>query len=136
MIKKILLILILCISPCYARDYKDLTVTLVRVYDGDTIIVKVDNVPDVFEEISVRIHGVDCPEIRSKNVKIRELAIQARTFTQEQLVNKKIVLKNIRRDKYFRLLADIDGKDGSLSQSLIQSGLGVPYFGGKKTKWK
>ena len=48
---------------------------------------------------------------------------------------KRIELRPLRRDKYFRVLADVyvDGK--SLSQSLIKAGLGREYHGGKKGSW-
>jgi len=46
-----------------------------------------------------------------------------------------IKLTNLRRDKYFRLLAEvsIDGED--LGYSLIKNDLARPYDGGKKIGW-
>jgi len=47
---------------------------------------------------------------------------------------KVIILENIHRGKYFRIITDvyIDGKN--LAESLIEAGLGVPYYGKTKTK--
>lgn len=135
MIRKIILTFLLLSSPLYARTYKDLKVTLVRVYDGDTIVVKIDEAPDVFCQMSVRIYGIDCPEMRSKSKKERALAQKAKMFTESKLVEKSIVLRNVRRDKYFRLLADIEVKDGDLGTLILNEGLGKPYFGKKKETW-
>ena len=46
-----------------------------------------------------------------------------------------IELVNLRRDKYFRLLAEVsvDGKD--LGYSLIENNLARSYDGGKKIDW-
>ena len=40
---------------------------VIKVYDGDTITVAgyVKNNPQLFK-FSVRLHGIDCPEIKSK----------------------------------------------------------------------
>jgi endonuclease YncB( thermonuclease family) len=46
---------------------------------------------------------------------------------------KRIELVDLRRDKYFRVLAGIraDGRD--VARQLIEAGLAVPYAGGTKT---
>ena len=52
------------------------------------------------------------------------------------LIEGKIVeLRNMRRDKYYRILAEVyvDGK--SLAQHLLDKGLAVPYDGGAKISW-
>ena len=42
-------------------------VKYVRNYDGDTVKVNIPEIPRLFgEEISVRIRGIDTPEIRER----------------------------------------------------------------------
>jgi micrococcal nuclease len=49
---------------------------------------------------------------------------------------KQIELVDMRRDKYFRILAGIRADGQDLAQMLIKAGLAVPYDGGTKTaKW-
>ena len=62
------------------------------------------------------------------------LARKAQAFTQGILEEaKQVELVDMRRDKYFRVLAGIraDGRD--IARQLIEAGLAVPYNGGTKT---
>jgi len=114
-----------------------LITSVVHVYDGDTFQVSVDTWPRIVgEKLSVRIYGIDTPEINSTNPKVKFLAIEARDFVRGKLLNaRQIELRDIKRDKYFRIDATVfvDGED--LGQSLIVLGLAKQYFGGQKPKW-
>lgn len=48
---------------------------------------------------------------------------------------KQIKLKNIGRDKYFRILAEVWADDVSLSKAMLDAGLAKPYDGGTKEVW-
>jgi len=64
------------------------------------------------------------------------LALKAKQFAVEQLRNaEQIELINMRRGKYFLILADVyvDGRD--LGKLLIEEGLAKLYDGGTKNKW-
>lgn len=108
---------------------------LVNVYDGDTFRVDIDSYPPIVgKNISIRIYGIDTPEIRG--TRTIELARHAKLKARSMLKNAKVIeLRNMRRGKYFRIIAEvwIDGKD--LGQYLIDEGLAKPYFGGKRPKW-
>jgi endonuclease YncB( thermonuclease family) len=110
-------------------------VTVVSVHDGDTFTVLIPDWPGVVSKIPVRVYGIDTPELRGKCPLESQKASLARTFTKLFLVGNKVTLKNIRRDKYFRLLADAYVGTKSLSDELIAIGLAVPYFGGKQNAW-
>lgn len=94
--------------------------------------------PPFGNQIPIPIAGVDTPEIREKCPREVQLAQQAKTLTTELLREaKSIELSNLRRDKYFRVLATVvaDGKD--VGQTLIGAGLAVPYGGGMRTaRWR
>lgn len=103
---------------------------IVSCTDGDTFRIAVDTWPAFFgQSIPVRVRGVNCPELRSRYLPIRTAAIGAKNFTNELLFNaSEVVLLNVQRGKYFRLVADvqIDGRD--LKSLLINAGHGVPTF--------
>ena len=107
------------------------------VYDGDTFSVSINQWPAIIgKNISVRLKGVDTPEMKGACYQEILKAREAKKFTVQRLRNaKKVELKNMSRDKYFRIDADvfIDGKD--LAQELINSRLGVVYSGGIKMDW-
>lgn len=107
---------------------KVLVSRVVSVFDGDTFRCDIDTWPKLFGwRIPIRIRGIDCPERRSKYQPIAERALLARDFTKTALINaKRIELIDVKRGKYFRLIADvnIDGQD--LASALLQHGLAVP----------
>lgn len=132
------LLVLFFIIPVQASDqtYGNIVISrLVSVYDGDTFRADIDSFPAIVgQSIPIRIYGIDTPEIRGTRTK--ELADKAKRFTQSALKKaKQIELRNMRRGKYFRILAEvwIDGKN--LGKLLIQQGLAKPYFGGKRPKW-
>ena len=118
--------------------YGDVTVSEVTsIYDGDTFRVNIKDWPRVVGyHMPVRVSGIDAPEMKGKCPKEIALARKAKQAVVAMLRDgKKIELRNLRRDKYFRLLADVyvDGK--SLSETLLQAGLAYAYEGGKKKSW-
>jgi len=118
--------------------YGDVEVTdIVSVYDGDTFTISVDGWPPIVgQKISVRVLGVDTPEMRDKRREIKLLAIAAKDFTSTKLKRAgKIELLNMTRDKYFRILADVEVDGNNLGELLIEKGLAKPYDGGTKVKW-
>ena len=107
------------------------------IYDADTFRVNIKGWPDVVgQRMSVRVLGVDAPEIRGKCELEKKAARRAKQFTVQKLLSaKKIELRDIQRGKYFRLLANVyvDGK--SLAQALIREKHARKYDGGKRKGW-
>jgi len=96
-------------------------IELIKVIDGDTIIVKING-----EEKSVRLIGIDTPE---KNECFEK---EATRKAKELMENKKIKLEadNTQddKDKYDRLLRYIYLEDGTLiNKKLIEEGFGTEY---------
>ena len=131
------------LHPATARaadnpSYGNVTVTEVTsIYDADTFRVDIRQWPAVAgSRIAVRVKGIDAPEMQGKCAREKELARTAKQTTVAMLrAGKKIELRNLQRDKYFRLLADVyvDGK--SLAATLLKAGLAYPYGGGTKKSW-
>lgn len=111
-------------------------VEYVRNYDADTITFNIPNVhPLIGEKISIRVAGVDAPEMNSKSTCEKETSRNAKRLVANLMKNaKKIDLLNVEKDKYFRILADvsIDGKD--LKALLLKNHLAYEYHGGTKEK--
>lgn len=133
---KILLCLFALICYSYSAEYSDniTNFTIIKVRDGDTFVINIENVPDVFgKEIAVRIRGIDTPELNDKREEIKSIAIKAKEELEKLLLNaKKITLYNLGRDKYFRLLASVKVGNVDVADYLIKRGLAKKYDGGKK----
>ena len=88
------------------------------------------------ERIPVRLLGVDTPEIKGKCDSEKVTARAAKQFTVQALRSAKTIeLRNMQRDKYFRILTDVylDGKN--LADGLIKAGHARVYDGGKRLGW-
>ena len=136
LVKKVLFLFLFFTFNAHSQGNVSVT-KVISVYDGDTFRVDIDELSDIVgKNIAIRILGIDTPEIKGQCQKEKELAIKARDFTRHYLNNaSSIQLSNLKRDKYFRLLADvyIDGK--SLAAALLANNLAVRYSGNKKSNW-
>ena len=121
-----------------APEYGTVIVSkVISVYDGDTFRVDIDSLPPIVgKNISIRLNGVDTPEIRGKCKYEKDLAIKARDFVRNKLANaKEIKLNNLQRGKYFRVVANVIVDGVSLEQELLDNELAYNYTGGKKSSW-
>jgi len=125
-------------------EYKD-TVTfvfpiqygkVVKVYDGDsiTIAAKFPNTDGPIYRFSVRLDGIDTPEIRGKTQAEKELAKNVRDLLHEMIYGKIVELRNVSNEKYGRILADVYLGDLHINQWLVSENLAVSYDGGKKQR--
>jgi endonuclease YncB( thermonuclease family) len=108
---------------------------VVSVYDGDTIHIAgfVINNPQLFK-FSVRLNGIDCPEMKSgKSLDKTEhaVAVMAKSFLSE-MNNKIVTLRNVDLDKYGRLLADVYFQERHLNKEMIDKRFAVKYDGRTK----
>jgi|SaaInlStandDraft_2_1057019.scaffolds.fasta_scaffold108887_2 micrococcal nuclease len=110
---------------------------VVRVVDGDSLVLRARIWLGQRVETQVRINGVDTPELRGKCDHERRLAKAARTFVLEHLANGGVHLHDIHYGKYAgRVVARVvlaDGRD--LAKALIKAGLGRAYTGGRRRPW-
>lgn len=108
---------------------------VVSVYDGDTFTLAVWNQEiQKWTKWPVRVAGIDCPELRTKNTNEKTIALKAKAFVESVILKKHVQLKNVSREKYGRILADIhiENHKKSLNQMLIERRLAVAYDGGTK----
>jgi len=117
------------------RDYGTLApVIFHRCYDGDTCTFTLPGVHPLFgQAISIRLNGVDTPEMRGKCAQEKSLAKTAKIFVNDKLSQAKVIeLRRVQRGKYFRIVADIWIDGEYLGQQLVKNNLGVLYGGGTK----
>lgn len=110
---------------------------IVRVVDGDTILVMARPWPQQLVEVYVRLRGIDAPELKSPCAATRDAGRQARIALDTLLRDQsEIRLTRISGDKYFgRVLADILFTDGrNPAQEMLSAGYATPYEGGRKSK--
>lgn len=123
-------------GKCQKKKTEIKVLKIISVYDGDTFRADLDCETPIFcKNMSIRVLGVDTPEIRSKCPFEKQKALEAKKFTQNFLKKGKIVLKNIGKGKYFRIVADVFVGGKSLTKALIKNKLGFPYDGGTKKSW-
>ena len=130
------LLLIIIGTPVYSeikmREYRD------RVcYDGDTCYIIYESLPESLQKMSIRVLGIDTPEIKGNCNKEKELALEAREFANSVFkAAKSIEFKDLKWDKYGgRVLSNVylDGK--LYADLIIAKGLAKSYDGGKKISW-
>jgi endonuclease YncB( thermonuclease family) len=128
-------ILILIGSVAHAAD---LTMPVKGVYDGDTIYSNLCALPAPLNKVSVRIIGIDAPELRTKCLSEKALGYEAKAKLEEILAGQTtVIVKDIEWDKYAgRVNGRVFLEDGTdVAAKMIESGLARPYSGGTRESW-
>jgi micrococcal nuclease len=108
---------------------------ILRVVDGDTVWLRVDLGFDVHMDMSIRLNGLDAPEVST------QAGRDVRDWLREQLPIGKVVRLNTekdRREKFGRYLGVITtlgvtpDQDVNVNELLLASGRALPYDGGKR----
>ena len=111
---------------------------VIKVYDADTITIasKLPFDTSPMYRLSVRLNGIDTPEIKGKGIsdEEKEAAKNARDFVSNMVLNKYVRLENIESEKYGRILADVYIGDIHLNGLLLEEKYAVKYDGGTKIK--
>jgi micrococcal nuclease len=131
--KKLLIAAILSLSTsAYALD-----LPIRYVYDGDTIMVTLVSFPSPLNNASVRIKGIDSPELHGKCQAEIDLAIRARSHMKFLVSDTaSLTLTNYSWDKYGgRIAADVFVKGKNLATEMINAGYARPYLSGARKSW-
>jgi hypothetical protein len=123
-------------------EWKDTTLFLppitegrvIKVYDGDTITIaaKLPYDDSPLYRFSVRLSGIDAPEIRGKDEDEKLAAQNAKHALENLILHKMVTLKNKTTEKYGRILADIYCEDLHVNDWLLKNHYAIPYDGGTK----
>lgn len=113
---------------------------VIKVYDGDTFTLAghlpMNNSP--LFRFSIRLNGIDAPEIKGKTSEEITVANEAKNALTNLILHKEIILKNIGIEKYGRILADVYLDDLHVNDWLIRERYAVKYDGKTKkipTSW-
>jgi endonuclease YncB( thermonuclease family) len=95
------------------------------------------SLPELFgDRLSIRIVGIDTPEMKGKCDHERMMALQAKAFLVKHLEQAQdIHIELIARDKYFRVLSLIVADGLDLADEMVKAGLAYAYDGGTKDLW-
>ena len=107
-----------------------------RVVDGDTVRVSAEIWVDQTVAVSVRLDGVDAPELyRPQCAAEKEKAREAKAFVEDILADGEALLRDVVHDKYGgRGVAKIEtNPGGGVGAALNEAGLAVPY--GARDPW-
>jgi endonuclease YncB( thermonuclease family) len=141
------------VPKSYFDQERSIYALVERVIDGDTIRVR--HVPlygftgqspspltsrgIADQTMSIRVYGVDCPEIAKNGKAGQPFAEEAKQFTSKLLLHKMVKITFLRRDQYGRAVSAIEtvtpwwkmglGKK-DLSMELARQGLAELYTGG------
>jgi endonuclease YncB( thermonuclease family) len=111
-----------------------------RVVDGDTIDADIDLGFDISLTKRIRLAGIDTPESRTRDLKEKELGIDAKNWLKHRLEDADdIIIRTELPDsteKYGRIIGHlyINGEDVSLNNQMITEGYALAYDGGTKDK--
>jgi endonuclease YncB( thermonuclease family) len=106
---------------------------VIKCYDVDTItiVAKPYKSQPIFR-FSVRLSGIDGPELRSRNENEKKAAQIARKYVLDKVFGEYINLENVSSDKYGRLLAEVWLDGVCINNWLLEKKVVVPYDGGTK----
>jgi len=109
---------------------------VIKVYDGDTITIAARLPYDASPvyRLSVRLNGIDTPEIKTKNAEEKEVAKQARDYLASLILYQTVSLRNVQTEKYGRILADVYLGEVCMNERMVEQRFAVRYDGGTKQK--
>jgi len=95
---------------------------VIKVYDGDTITVLADLGFKVTIKQTIRLYGLNTPEIRGEE---RPDGLISRDRLRERILDMDVVIKTMKdkKGKYGRYIAEIYLEDENINEWLITEGL-------------
>lgn len=109
-----------------------------KVYDGDSI-TGIFALMGTYYRFSIRLTGIDTPELRGGSVEEKKQGLIARNFLKDLILGKTIFLVCTGLDKYGRVLGTLylnKGDKQSINDLMISEGYAYAYDGGTKQKFK
>lgn len=102
---------------------------LIRVIDGDTIEASVDLGFGLRYQMLIRLHGINTPETRTKDLAEKKAGIAAKERLQELMSDSggKFILQSHGVGKYGRCLGVLFIDDVNVNNLLINEGLAEKY---------
>ena len=108
---------------------------MLRVIDGDTLLVEIRIWFGQTVIEHVRIAGIDAPEMKGRCPSEIEAARAARQYLAGLVSGGAVELRDVRREKYGRALAKVTADGIDVPARMIEGGYARPYAGGKRLSW-
>jgi len=107
---------------------------VIKVYDGDTITIaaRLPYKESPLYRFSVRLNGIDSPEIKGKTAEESTVAKEARDELSKLILHKHVSLRDTKTEKYGRILAEVYLDDLHINKWMIDQHFAVEYDGGTK----
>jgi len=110
---------------------------VLSVYDADTCEILFDLGFNISIKEKVRLMGINCPELRTKDLEEKKAGYEARDFVRGLILGQTFKVTTHKPGKFGRMLVDIHLTDTeTLTSLLIKKGMGRKYHGKKKLPWK
>ena len=103
-----------------------------RVVDGDTVDALVDLGFDTWKKVRIRMHGMNAPESRTRDLEEKARGIAAKVRLEEHLESGQFTLQSMGVGKFGRCLGILYVNDVNINKTLITEGHAVEYHGGKR----
>ena len=116
--KKAILVSFILISYSYATNAKLPTTIIKSCYDGDTCTT--------IDGERIRLACIDTPEIKGKKADPIP-AKEARDFLNTLLVNKKVSINRITKDRYGRTVGELFKNGLNIQKMIVKKGHGKIY---------
>uniref|UniRef100_A0A6C0ETR5 TNase-like domain-containing protein n=1 Tax=viral metagenome TaxID=1070528 RepID=A0A6C0ETR5_9ZZZZ len=109
---------------------------VVHVYDGDSVHLVIEVFGKLYKW-KCRLAHVDTPELKTKNLKEKEMGFNVRDKLRELMDDKIVDVECFEFDKYGRLLVEITIRETGVKvhEWLISNNYAKKYEGGTKDKW-
>ena len=120
-------------KPFIYRISKD----TIDVYDGDTFKCDIDlGFSIILKKQAVRLSGINCPELRTKDKREKALGYEAKEKLIEILDEaSEITLQSLGKGKFGRVISICYADGYNVNDMMVESGLARPYDGGKRSSW-
>jgi len=95
---------------------------VIRIYDGDTVVVLVDLGFNVSVKETLRLSGLNAPELKGEE---KGDGLVSRDRLRDKILNKEVTIKTFKdsTEKYGRYIAEIYLEKENINEWLIAEGL-------------
>lgn len=99
-----------------------------RIVDGDTVVATLDAGFQMSIRQTLRLLGIDAPEMRDPDGEERRLAYAATVELGRLVAGKTVFVKTHKLDSFGRYLAQLWTQDGvDVNQAMLDGGFAVPF---------
>lgn len=96
---------------------------IINVIDGDTVDAIIDMGFKIHTTQRLRLNRINTEEMHDTNLEKRKLAIEAKQYMIDTLLNKEVIVETRKSDSFGRWLAEILLEDTNINNVLLEKNL-------------